>query len=39
MVRRGVCARSLVQDGPNRIAVTLSEDGPVTLNYLDLTLP
>ena len=33
------CPRSLVVDGSNRIAVTLSEGGQVTLNYLDVTLP
>lgn len=33
------CPRALIQDGPNKIAVSLIEGGPATLVYLDVVLP
>ena len=33
------CPRSLVSDGPNQLAITLSEGGPAALTYLGVTLP
>ena len=33
------CPRALVEDGLNRIAITLDHGGPVTVKYIDLVLP
>ena len=33
------CPRSLAKDGRNELAITLADGSPVTLSYLDLTLP